>query len=122
MNIGKKLLAGVGILALIAGAANAFTTTVDRIGVGINAPVITSCGTSPSAVTGSDLAGKVTVGTATPTACTITFSAAFSAAPVCIVSSNPQVAAFSWTVSTTAIVVTQTGTTSNVIQWICMGL
>ncbi len=70
MNIGKKLLAGVGILALLAGAASAFTSTIDRINPGVAIPVITSCGTSP-AVTGADLAGSVTVGTATPTACTI---------------------------------------------------
>lgn len=120
MNIGKKLLAGVGILALIAGAANAFTTTVDRVNPGTNIPVITSCGTSP-AVTGADMAGSVTVGTASPTACTITFSAAFSATPFCVVGSNPQLAAFSWTISTTAIVVTQTATSSNKITWVCMG-
>jgi len=120
MNIGKKLLAGVGILSLLAGAASAFTTTIDRINPGTSIPVVTSCGTSP-AITGADLAGSVTVGTASPTSCTLTFSAAFSATPFCVVGSNPQLAAFSWTISTTAIVITQTGTASNKITWVCMG-
>ena len=120
-NYLKKLLAGVAIIGLVTGPAFAFTETIDRIGLGTAAPVITSCGTTPSAVTGSDLAGSVTAGTGTPTACTITFSAAFSAVPRCAVFSNPQLAAFSWTISATAVVVTQTATSSNVISWICFG-
>lgn len=84
-------------------------------------PSVSSCGTgSPAVVSGStDNAGSVTVGTGTPTACTISFGSAWAAAPKCIVGSNPQVAAFSWTVSTTQIVVTQTATSSNVINFHC---
>jgi hypothetical protein len=122
----KKLTSGLVGLALLAAvfapiAAFAFTQTVDRLGTGTTpTPVVTSCGTSPT-ITGSDFAGLVTVGTGTPTTCTITFSATFSGIPVCVVNSATQLAAFSYTVSATAIAVTQTATSSNLIRYICVG-
>lgn len=55
---------------------------------GAAAPTITACGTSPS-ITGSNSSFKVTVGTASPTSCQLTFaSAAWSVAPNCIAQSN----------------------------------
>lgn len=116
-----KILSGLAVLALLAGPALAFTQNVDRLGTGVTpTPVVSACGTTP-AIAGSDFAGLVTVGTGTPTACTITFSAAYSAIPVCVVNSATQLAAFSYTVSTTAIVVTQTATSSNLLRYICVG-
>lgn len=45
---------------------------------GTSLPVASSCGTSPSVTTGSNSnAGQFTMGTATPTACTITFASPF---------------------------------------------
>lgn len=116
-----KIVSGLAVLSLLAGPALAVTLTVDRLGTGIApVPVVTACGTSPT-IAGSDFAGLVTVGTGTPTSCTITFSAAFAVIPVCIVNSATQLAAFSYTVSVTAIVVTQTATSSNLLRYTCIG-
>jgi hypothetical protein len=54
---------------------------------GPNAPSATSCGTSPS-VSGSGLAGIVTVGTGTATSCTVNYAAFSSTAPSCTVTSE----------------------------------
>lgn len=90
------------------------------LGTGATPPTTGTCGTSPAIVSGSnDNSGAITVGTGAPTSCTINFGAPWAAAPKCVVGANPQVLAFSWTVSTTAIVVTQTGTSSDVIVWHC---
>lgn len=42
-----------------------------------------TCGTSP-AITGNDMRGVVTLGTGSPTACTVTFSSAYATAPYCV--------------------------------------
>lgn len=47
-------------------------------------PSLSSCGTSPTIV-GSDLAGTVTIGSGTATACTVTFASTFSAEPTCVI-------------------------------------
>lgn len=87
---------------------------------GASVPVITSCGTTPSAATGSDMAGQVTEGT-TATGCTITFAVTYAAAPFCVVGLQTQVAAFSYTLSTSAITVTNTSTSNDKINWVCHG-
>lgn len=89
--------------------------------VGANtAPALTSCGTSPT-ITGNDHAGVVTMGTGSPTGCVITFNVAYASAPICIVSWQAQaLASQSYTVSTTAITLTQTGTSSNTARYICL--
>lgn len=120
-NFWKKLVSGVAALALTAGLAYGYTVTVDGIGLGSTTAPSLTCGTSPS-FTGNDVAGAVTVGTASPTSCVIPFAATKSAAPVCVVGSAPQVAAFTWVVAATGITVTQTGTSSNVIRYVCMGM
>ena len=51
---------------------------------GAASPVASSCGTTPS-VTGSDLAGIVTIGTGTATSCTVTFNTSYFAEPACII-------------------------------------
>lgn len=84
------------------------------------APSITSCGTSPSVATGTDNAGQVTEG-ATATGCTITFAMAYAATPFCTVGSQTQVLAFAYTLSTTAITVTNTSTSGDKINWVCFG-
>lgn len=120
-NFLKKLLVGAALCGLVSGPAFAFSETVDRLGTGTTAvPVLTSCGTTPTIV-GSDFAGVITVGTGSPTTCTITFSAAFTVAPSCILVAVPLVAAFTYTISTTAISVTETGSTGK-INYICVGI
>lgn len=49
-------------------------------------PTLSACGTGPAfAGTASDTAGRVTVGSGPPTACTLTFGTAFATAPVCTI-------------------------------------
>lgn len=83
-------------------------------------PVLTSCGTSPS-ITGSDTAGIVTMGT-TATGCVITFATAYTGTPFCVVSwiATP-LASQSYVTSNTAITLTQTSTSNNKVQYVCMG-
>jgi hypothetical protein len=54
-----------------------------KVGGG-STPSVGTCGTTP-AITGNDTRGVVTFGTGSPTACTITFSAAFGTAPYCTI-------------------------------------
>lgn len=85
------------------------------------APAITSCGTSPSTARGTDTAGEVTEGT-TATGCIITFAnSGYTAAPYCVVTSQTQLAAFTYAISTTAITVTNTSTSGDKINWVCHG-
>jgi len=83
------------------------------------APAVTSCGTSPS-IAGTDTAGEITMGTGSPTACTITFNVAYVSSPFCTVTwqANPLLAQ-SYAVTTTAITLTQTATSSNKVNYHC---
>jgi len=84
------------------------------------APALTACGGGSPAITGSDVAGEVTMGT-TATGCVITFNVAYVAAPYCTVSwQATPLASQSYTVSTTAITTVQTSTSSNKINYTCM--
>jgi hypothetical protein len=85
------------------------------------APVLTSCGTSPSIV-GTDTAGIVTMGTASPTGCVITFNQAYTATPYCLVTwiATP-LASQSYVTTASTITLTQTGTSSNKVQYLCVG-
>ncbi|MBI3678476.1 MAG: hypothetical protein HY243_17855 [Proteobacteria bacterium] len=82
------------------------------------AATVSSCGTSPS-ISGTDLAGEVTVGTGTPTSCTISFTSTKTNAPYCVVSDQSTLASFTYTISTTAITITQTANSSNKIDYVC---
>ena len=76
------------------------------------APALTSCGTSPSIRVGStDTAGEVTEGSVS-TGCTITFASAYTTAPFCTVTMQSGLSG-SYTVSTTAITVTNIGALSS---------
>lgn len=100
---------------------NGSVTTPSHVVTGATPPVLTSCGTSPS-ITGSDTAGIVTMGTGTPTGCVITFATAYVTAPVCVVTwiATP-LASQSYVTSNTAITLTQTATSSNKVQYMCVG-
>jgi hypothetical protein len=121
-NLFRKLTAGLLAVALTCSLAFGFSQVLDGITLGsTTAPALTSCGTSP-AIVGTDLAGTVTMGTGTPTGCVITFNTAKSAAPHCVVTwiATP-LASQSYATSTTAITLTQTATSSNVVKYICVG-
>lgn len=86
------------------------------------APALTTCGTSP-AIVGTDVAGTVTMGTGSPTGCVITFNVPYAAAatpPHCLVAwiATP-LASQSYATSNTAITLTQTATSSNVVKYFC---
>lgn len=87
-------------------------------------PTLTSCGTSPSVTAGNDNAGIIQVGSVAATGCTITFAHAWNSTPSCEVTEQTgSVAnAFSYTVSSTAIVVSQTGLTSDILNYSCSGI
>jgi len=82
-------------------------------------PVLTACGTTP-AISGSDTAGLVTMGT-TATGCVITFAIAYVTAPYCVVSwQATPLASQSYTISTTAITTVQTSTSNNLLNYHCI--
>lgn len=84
-----------------------------------NVPVLSSCGTGPTVLTGStDTAGTFTIGSGA-TACTITFTSAFPVAPTCIVQASAQPVP-TYTTSTTAISLT-VGVASTTYNYICVG-
>lgn len=88
-------------------------------------PVLTSCGTSPAIATGSsDVAGRVTTGTGTPTGCVITFAQAYNATPSCVLVSQTAYATTtpSYTVSATAITLTQAATNSAIYNYHCTSM
>lgn len=118
----KKILNGAAALLLSSAVAfAAFNLGFDGKfmpqGSG-TAPAVTSCGTTP-AITGTDVAGTVTMGT-TATGCVITFNVPYVTAPHCVVSwiATP-LASQSYATSATAITLTQTSTSNNVVKYIC---
>lgn len=94
-----------------------------HMGFSGTAPALSSCGTSPTLLSGSnDVAGEITTGTGTPTTCTLTFALAYAATPSCAVSPQALFATFSYTVSTSAISITTTAASSRKINYVCNGL
>ncbi len=89
---------------------------------GATTPVLTSCGTSP-AISGTDWAGTVTLGTGSPTGCVITFGTAYTGVPYCVVSSQtaPGTTTPAYSVSATAITTVQAAGSSNKLDFICVG-
>lgn len=85
------------------------------------APVITGCGSSPS-VTGTNSAFTITVG-ATTTGCTAIFSQPFANSPTCVISERTMsiINALSYTVTSNAVVLSQTGLGGNLVDVICIG-
>lgn len=100
------------------------TTFGGHIATAGTAPTVSSCGTSPSAVTGNDTAGKLTMGTASPTACTLTFAGGFAAAPKCTAVASVGGAALAvapTTVSTSAVTfTTSAAATSGTLTYHCV--
>jgi hypothetical protein len=83
-------------------------------------PAPSSCGTGASII-GSDLAGLITMGTGTPAGCVATFSTPYNSVPLCTVTwQATPLASQSYAVSATAITLTQTGTSSNKVNYTCV--
>jgi hypothetical protein len=83
------------------------------------APVLTSCGTSPT-ITGSDFSFKLVTGSAATT-CTITFGQAFVTAPQCFLQANGGATQPTYTTSTTALTVT-VDIASTTYSGLCMSI
>lgn len=87
------------------------------------APAVTAnCGTSPS-VLGSDMAGKLNVGTGgSATTCTLTFAVAYTVAPACVANNETTTQLIRATSTTTTLVLTAAAafTASDIISYICI--
>lgn len=87
-------------------------------------PTLSSCGTSPSLSNdSSDFSGTITVGSVAATACTLTFGNAHINSPHCVISeqTGSVVNASSYTESVTGFTYSQTGLTSDKLDYICTG-
>lgn len=107
----------VAPLNAVTGTTGSFT---GHLSTGAVPPVLTTCGTTP-AIVGSDTAGLITMGTGSPTGCVITFAKAYVTTPFCSVDWQTSIASMAYTISTTAITLTQTATSSNLVNYICIG-
>lgn len=85
---------------------------------GAGTPALSSCGTSPS-ITGNDLAGTFTTGSAATT-CTLTFATAYPAAPYCFVVPQGNLNFPTYTTSTTALTIT-VDVASTAYNYLCVG-
>jgi hypothetical protein len=108
-----------------AGVATSTLFGIDSAGHVIGSstsPTLSSCGTSPS-VNGDDKHGYITVGSVSASGCTLTFAVAYKSRPTCLVSNESMsvVNALTLSVSTSALTLTQTGLTGNVVDYICQG-
>lgn len=87
-------------------------------------PVLSSCGTSPSLSSdSSDFTGTITVGSVAATACTLTFGAPHAVGTHCVISeqTGSVVNVSTYTESLTGFTYSQTGLTSDKLDYICTG-
>lgn len=111
--------ASTGLNINVSGTQRAKVTSTGHLRLAIgNTPTMGSCGTSPS-VTGTDGAGRITIGSGSPGSCTLNFSQTYSTAPFCTASAG-QSLGMSTTVSTTSIIFTSTAFSEVAINYICM--
>ncbi len=115
---------GAGITARFAspgpiGSTAASTVAATSLTFTGTAPTPTGTGTPTIAAGSTDNAGEVTAG-ASATSVVITFATAKTNAPFCVVRSQAQIASFAYTISTTAITITQTATSGNLIDYLCV--
>lgn len=87
---------------------------------GLYPPTLTSCGSGSPTISGSDTAGVVTMGTSA-TGCIMTFVNAYTNTPYCTVTwQGTPLLSQSYTVSNTAITLTQTSTGGNKVNYTCL--
>jgi hypothetical protein len=84
---------------------------------GGKAPALTTCGTAPT-ITGTDFAFTLTTGSV-GTSCIVTFSNAFGAAPICVITANGTATQPTYT-TTAASVTLSVDIASTVYQSICI--
>lgn len=89
------------------------------------APAVSACGTSPS-ILGSDVAGKVTIGSSASgvDGCVLTFAVPYTNAPACVTQGEDSAIVYANTTTTTALTMTSTAAgdnSSDVFSYICFG-
>lgn len=87
-------------------------------------PVLSSCGTTPSLSSdSSDLSGTITVGSVAATACTLSFGVPHVTGTHCVISNQSMsvVNAGTYSESLTGFTFSQTGLTSDKLDYICIG-
>lgn len=109
---------GLGFTEIVNGNFNLTMDTAGHLRNVGAAPTPSGCGTSPS-VSGTDIAGTVTMGTASPTGCTITFATTYVSAPDCVVTWQTNLASMQYTIAAAAITLVQTATSSNKVNYDC---
>lgn len=142
-TVAEGFLGGVGFLAQLGAQENGtgsggtfFVNTTNTSGSNVQglevdynqhvalggpAPAVSACGTGSPSISGTDNAGTITVGTSA-TACTLTFDHAYNAAPHCVLSDRSLIADLtSYTVSASAIALTMTSNSGNLIDYVCSG-
>lgn len=120
---GINATTNLAFLVATSSAAGTQAFAIDRGGHIVNsgpAPVISSCGTTPT-IAGDDKSGTITTGSGVVSACTMTFAKAYTDNPVCTVSTNNTSALGDISsVSTSAITFAFTGTlASGKVYYIC---
>lgn len=110
--------AGLGFTEIVNGNFNLTMDTAGHLRNVGSAPTPTSCGTSP-ALSGTDIAGTVTMGTGSPTGCIITFATAYVSAPDCVVTWQTNLSSMIYVIAAATITLTQTGTSSNKVNYDC---
>lgn len=91
--------------------------TVPTVGnVGAN-----SCGTTAATITGTDVAGKVTVGATSGTQCRVTFASAWASAPACVVTNETTANLSRATSTTTTVDLAGTFMGGDVLAYMCIG-
>jgi hypothetical protein len=81
------------------------------------------CGGSTATVKGTGVSGQVTEGSTASTSCVVTFPVAYVTAPECFVSlNNTADGSLKCSTTTTAMTVTQTSASSNVMNYLVIGL
>ncbi|MBI4347294.1 MAG: hypothetical protein HY553_10595 [Elusimicrobia bacterium] len=78
------------------------------------------CGAGATIV-GSDIAGKITIGTAPTTPCTVTFQAAYANDPICVVSDETTAVALRPVAAVGTLAINGAFAASDVINYICVG-
>lgn len=118
--------AGLGNIFQVFDSTGRALVSIDGAGHVVAAstnPVLSSCGTSPSLSTNSsDFAGTVTVGSVA-SGCTVTFGNTFTNTPTCIVSEQTMslTNSLAYTVSTTALTLTETSFGGVKFDFVCVG-
>ncbi len=87
-------------------------------------PTLSSCGTSPT-INGSDIAGKVIIGSIEAEQCLVIFSQPYVVAPSCVISveTNAGTNPYTSTTSTTQLnVQSNSDGTGDIFTYICLGI